>query len=114
MKIIRKLYFIHISDNLSGVGMNVLKKRTLLVYGQQYPDAFEPLMDWYNLMTRLEFANFAEMQATFTSVSWVGPEYLIFNIRGGRYRLITTGSFPFKVIRIKDFLTHQLYDRWTP
>ena len=71
-------------------------------------------MDWHTLMTRMDFANFAEVQARVTTMSWVGPESLIFNIWGGRYRLITTVSFPFKVIRIKAFLTHQEYDRWTP
>ena len=94
--------------------MNVIAKRTLLAYGQQYPDALDPLLKWFEVCRKSDFTCFADVQAVFGFVSWVAPEYLIFNIRGNHYRLITTVDFEYGKIRVKEFLTHTEYDDWKP
>lgn len=42
------------------------------------------------------------------------PQYLVFNIRGNRYRLIVAADFARKTFWVKHFMTHADYDRWTP
>ncbi|MBZ9715534.1 type II toxin-antitoxin system HigB family toxin [Deinococcus multiflagellatus] len=94
--------------------MNVLAKRTLLEFAEEYPEARVALLAWYDLACKSDFASFADVQAVFATVSWVGPEYLIFNIKGNHFRLITTVDFAFRKIRVKEFLTHSDYDKWKP
>lgn len=94
--------------------MNVIARRTLLEYAEQYPEAREALLAWHNLARKTDFASFAEVQAVFTAASWVGPEYLIFNIRGNQFRLIVTVDFKYKVMRVKEFMRHADYDDWKP
>lgn len=94
--------------------MNVLAKRTLLEYAEQYPEAEEALLWWYDLVKSTDFESFAEVQEVFAAASWVRPEYIVFNIKGNHFRLITTVDFTFKMIRVKDFMRHKDYDDWKP
>lgn len=94
--------------------MNVLSKPTLDRFIEEFPEAREELLRWYTTCKKNTFTSFADVRATFPKVSWVGPDYLIFDIRGGHFRLITTVSFQFKVIRIKEFMRHSDYNHWRP
>lgn len=94
--------------------MNVLARRTLLGYAEVYPEAAEALDAWFNLVRKTDFSSFAEVQAVFAAASWVGPEYIVFNIKGNHFRLITTVDFAFKMIRVKEFMRHSDYDKWKP
>ena len=94
--------------------MNVIARRTLLEYAEQYPEAREALLAWESLARKTDFASFAEVQAVFTTVSWVGPEYLVFNIKGNQFRLIVTVDFQYKKMRVKEFMRHADYNNWKP
>ena len=37
-------------------------------------------------------------------------EYIVFNIGGNKYRLITVIRFPLQVIFVRSFLTHKQYE----
>lgn len=95
------------------MGTRVIAKASIRAYGEQYPDAAAELLDWHTLMTKNDFSNFAELRAISPNVSIVNSEWLVFNIRGNRYRLITRVHFPTKTIYVKDFLTHREYDAWS-
>lgn len=94
--------------------MNVLAKKTLLQFAAQYPEAHVALLAWFDLASKAEFTSFAEVRAVFPTASWVGPEYIVFNIKGNHFRLITTVDFTFRKIRVKAFMRHSEYDRWKP
>jgi mRNA interferase HigB len=94
--------------------MNVLAKSTLLEFGEAYPEALEALLAWFDLAKRAEFTSFAEVQAVFTAASWVAPDYIVFNIKGNHFRLITTVDFTYRKFRVKEFMRHKDYDRWRP
>ena len=87
---------------------------TLRAYAAQYPDAADALTDWHATLRAADLGSFAEVQAVFPKASWVAPDYLIFNICGGSYRLIVTINFPAGIVYIKEFMTHKLYDAWLP
>ncbi|GMA15570.1 type II toxin-antitoxin system HigB family toxin (plasmid) [Deinococcus metallilatus] len=94
--------------------MNVLARRTLLKFAEQYPEAREALLAWETLARKKNFASFAEVQEAFATASWVGPDYVVFNIKGNHFRLITTVDFTYKMIRVKEFMRHSDYDKWKP
>jgi len=94
--------------------MNVITAATLHRASQQYPDARNALGEWETIVRRSLFSNFAEIRDTFTTASWIGPDWVIFNIRGGHYRLITRVNFQYQSFFVKEFFTHRQYDHWTP
>lgn len=94
--------------------MNVLSKARLLQFAEQYPEAREALLAWFDLCKKADFASFAEVREVFASASWIGPEHIVFNIKGNHFRLITTVDFPYRKIRIKEFMRHQDYNDWKP
>jgi mRNA interferase HigB len=48
------------------------------------------------------------------SADWVQPDYVVFNVRGNNYRVITRVNFTYKTFWIKQVFTHQEYERWKP
>ncbi|RJF74428.1 type II toxin-antitoxin system HigB family toxin [Deinococcus cavernae] len=94
--------------------MNVLARPRLNQFIEEFPEAREPLERWYVICKKNDFANLHELQETFSDVSFVAPDYFIFNIKGGNFRLITTVSFQYKVIRLKEFMRHDDYNNWKP
>ena len=96
------------------MGIRLLTLKMLRSYQVQFPEAADELAAWHKVIRTTSFANFAEVKAGFPDASWVAPDYLIFNILHNRFRLITTISFPTGQMFLKEFLTHQAYDDWTP
>lgn len=96
------------------MGTRVLTINTLRQYQAQFPDAADALQDWHNAVKRSSFDTREDVPAAFPKVSFVSPDYLVFNICGGSYRLITTIVYPARLVFLKEFMTHQLYDAWRP
>lgn len=95
------------------MGTRVIAKKTLTKYAEKYPDAEKSLASWYRAITKATISSLHDVQAVDPRVSLVNGEYLVFDIRGGHYRLITTAYFPASEIYIKLFLTHKEYDLWS-
>ena len=96
------------------MAFNVIARSTLRDFWRRHADSEDALTAWYKLMTKGTFSNFADLKETFGSADLVQPDYVIFNIRGNHYRLVTRISFPYKTVWIKHVFTHAEYDRWTP
>ncbi|UCH26821.1 MAG: type II toxin-antitoxin system HigB family toxin [Trueperaceae bacterium] len=96
------------------MAFNVIAKSTLRSFWQHHADSENALTAWYKLMSKSDFANFAVLRETFGNADFVLPDYVIFNIKGNRYRLITRINFTYKTVWIKHIFTHAEYDRWTP
>ncbi|AFZ67768.1 type II toxin-antitoxin system HigB family toxin [Deinococcus peraridilitoris] len=96
------------------MGMNVISKRPLQAFWEKHADAREPLEAWYKTIRSRDLVSFEDLRTTFPYVDHVGPDYLIFNIKGNRYRLITRVKYVAKTLWIKDVLTHDEYSAWTP
>jgi mRNA interferase HigB len=96
------------------VGINVIAKSALRDFWARHPDSQEALEVWYKLLSKGDFANFVELKQTFGSADFVHPDYVIFDIRGNKYRVITRINFTYKTVWIKHVFTHAEYDRWRP
>ena len=103
-----------ICHNIGVVGMNVIALRTLRDFCRKHPDALAAMEEWHDILSRSEVSNFAEVKAIFGSADWVGPDYVIFDIKGNHYRIVTRVDFQWKTFWIKAVLTHAEYDRWKP
>ena len=56
--------------------------------------------------------DFAELKAIFRSAD-LAYGYVVFDIRGNKYRLITDVVFRSQTVFIKHVFTHEEYDKWT-
>ena len=90
---------------------NIITRRTLLAYCQQYPGAAVALQQWYAELLNQNFANFNQLKAAYASASLVGDDRVVFNIMGNKYRLVVRFVFAYKAIQIKWFGTHRAYDQ---
>ena len=91
--------------------MVIISYKTIREYGEKRKESFEALDNWYIIVEKADFANFAELRAVFNSVDAVGNDLYIFNIKGNHYRLITRIHFNVRTVYIKFVGTHKEYDK---
>lgn len=97
--------------------MNVVTARHLNEAARQHPSAAKEIQAWYSIARAARWRSFAEVRQVFQDADNV-DEYVIFNIRHNRYRLVTIihysrekqGRITEGHIYIRSFLTHQQYD----
>jgi mRNA interferase HigB len=95
--------------------MHVISRKTLRQFWEQHPDSESALVRWFKIMQRQDFASFETVWTTFPTADKVG-DFIVFNIGGNKYRLITAIHFNRRKVYIRHVLTHQEYDRgaWKP
>ena len=90
---------------------NIINRKTLLAYAEEYPKAKNALFEWYYEFLNADFKNFQELKAIYKNASLVGDDRVVINIMGNHYRLVIRVVFVYKVIQIKWFGTHKEYDK---
>ncbi|MGH8606896.1 MAG: type II toxin-antitoxin system HigB family toxin [Gammaproteobacteria bacterium] len=90
--------------------MHVIAKSALRVFWRNHPPAEHPLIEWYNVMRRARFTDLNDLHAVFPWADYV-PPFVVFDIGGNKYRLITEIFFGRQKLFIRDVLTHAEYDR---
>jgi mRNA interferase HigB len=95
--------------------MRVIKRLPLEEFWQKWPDAQQPLKDWYRLTKKASWRNFVQVKTTFGQTDLVkvqsGNTVAIFDIGGNKYRLIARISFEKQKVYVLRMLTHKEYDR---
>jgi len=89
--------------------MWIIKKARLVAFWTEYPRAKAPLEAWHTLTRDAEWANFAQLRADFPSADRVG-KYVVFNVGGNQFRLITAIHFNTDKVFLRCVLTHKEYD----
>ena len=90
---------------------NIINRKTLLVYAEQYPSAKNALFEWYYEFLASDFKNFQELKMVYGNASLVGDDRVVINIMGNHFRLVIRIVFLYKIIQIKWFGTHNEYDK---
>jgi mRNA interferase HigB len=97
--------------------MHIVTRKHLLEAEESFPDAAKELWTWYKIVSSVRWRNFLEVRQFFPDADAV-DEYVIFNIRRNRYRLICIihysrekfGRLTEGHIYIRSVLTHKAYD----
>ena len=97
--------------------MHVVTRKHLAEAETKYPDAAKEIRAWFKIVSEARWRNFIEVRQVFQDADSV-DEYVIFNIRQNRYRLVTIihyarereGRTTMGHIYIRSFLTHKEYD----
>jgi mRNA interferase HigB len=90
--------------------MHVISRKTLRQFWAQHPDSESALTRWFKIMQRQDFTNLETVRATFPTADKVG-DFIVFNIGGNKYRLITAIHFNRRKVYIRHVLTHPEYAR---
>ncbi len=90
--------------------MHVISRKALRLFWEEHPESSPALVRWFKIMQRTDYANFAELRATFPTADKVN-DWIVFNIGGNKYRLITSIHFNRSKVYIRHVLTHQEYAR---
>jgi mRNA interferase HigB len=90
--------------------VKVLNPRRLREYEAAHSDAGASLRTWWRTAGTAEWESFNDVTQTFNTADRVG-ERVIFNIKGGYYRLVTWIDYDRKLVVMKWFGTHAEYDR---
>lgn len=97
--------------------MHVVTRKHLVDAAERFPDAAKELRAWYKLVSGARWKSFLEVRQLFPDADAVA-EYVIFDIRRNRYRLIAIihysrdrdGRITEGHVYIRSILTHKEYD----
>lgn len=90
--------------------MHVIYRKALRDFWEQHPDSETALVRWFKVMERTEFAGFNDLREAFPSADKV-DDWVVFNIGGNKYRLITSIHFNRGRVYVRHVLTHAEYSR---
>jgi mRNA interferase HigB len=90
--------------------MHIITRKTLIQFWEKHPDSRMALMRWFKIVQKTEFNSFDELTQVFPSADQL-DRWIIFNIGGNKYRLITSIHFNRGKVYIRYVLTHAEYDR---
>ena len=98
--------------------MRIIKRSRIREWSDEHDDAANALFIWYTVARRARWRNLPEVRADFRSADAVtvdsGRTVVVFNIRGGHYRMIVAIHYNTQRAYMLRFLTHREYDtdRW--
>jgi mRNA interferase HigB len=90
--------------------MRIISRKALREFWEDHPKAQSGLLLWYDRITDATFKTFNDVRQIFSSADLVG-NFVVFNISGNRYRLITYIDYEYQIIFIRSVLTHAEYDK---
>lgn len=92
--------------------MHVISRKALRQFWERHPDSESALSRWFKIMQHSDFGSLDELRATFPSADQVGG-FVVFDISGNKYRLVTSIHFNRGKVYIRYVLTHPEYVRGT-
>ncbi len=90
--------------------MHVISIRKLKQFWLNHPTSEGSLRYWYKTTTQHRWLCFNDVCKTFPSVDKV-KNFVVFNIGGNNFRLITYIDYQRNKVFIRDVLTHAEYDK---
>jgi mRNA interferase HigB len=97
--------------------MRIIARRTLLNYvasrkGQKDHPALKAALDaWFAEARRAVWTSAANFKRHFATVSIIGSDRVVFNIKGNSYRLMVAVDYAHGIVWIKWIGTHAEYDK---
>ena len=90
--------------------MHVISRKKLRDFCQEHANSCEILDDWYITASKADWRNLVQVESVYPKAEAVG-NFTVFNIKGNKYRLISSINYDKQVIYIKYVLTHAEYDK---
>lgn len=92
--------------------MQVIGRDKLVEFYSKHDDAKNPLEAWYKETEFVKWQNPNELKLRYPKASILSGNQVIFDIKGGSYRLLTHVYYRNQKVIIKKLGTHEEYNRW--
>jgi mRNA interferase HigB len=108
------LYWTHVARALA---MRVIARKTLKRFvdslqGNKDQKAVKSALDsWFHETRQGDWRNPADVVRAYANASIVGPDRVVFNIKGNDYRLVVAIHYRLQIVFIKWLGTHAEYDK---
>ncbi len=91
--------------------MVIISKKIINQLIEKHSRSKNPLLEWYLKTKEADWADFNQLKKIFPSADYVGNGLYVFNIGGGKYRLIARIIFRVRTIYIRFVGTHAEYNK---
>lgn len=91
--------------------MRIFSKGTLRDFYQKHEDCKEQLLTWYKVTSNASWKNFNDVKLHFSSADCIHDNFIVFNIKGNKYRLGVDFNFKNQWAFILFIGTHAEYDK---
>lgn len=92
--------------------MRVIGKKQLHEFAQHHTEVAPQIDAWVNETTDAEWKSPLDLKERYPQASILPMNQVVFNLKGNRYRLLTTVSFNTGTVIIERIGTHAQYSRW--
>ena len=91
--------------------MRVISKKILRAFWEKHPDSEQQLKSWFQETSNAEWNSPNDIKIEYPSASILSNNRVVFNIKGGKYRLIVRINYDYKMAWIRFVGTHSEYDK---
>ncbi|MDA0239771.1 MAG: type II toxin-antitoxin system HigB family toxin [Proteobacteria bacterium] len=91
--------------------MRVFARSTLNAFWIEHADAREQLGSWYRIAQKADWSSWTDIKAQYRTASALKDSRVVFDIKGGNYRLVVKINYPYRVVYIRFIGTHAEYDK---
>jgi len=111
----KKLFSLDFLSNcIHNVYVRIIGKLKLQSFWRSHQQARKPLEKWTQVVEEAEWCNWSQLKSTFGKADLVQTKtntYVVFDIGGNKYRLVTIVNFRGQVVIVEVALTHRQYDK---
>jgi mRNA interferase HigB len=94
--------------------VKVIGKLKLQRFWQRHRQARKPLETWIQVVEQARWDNWSKIKSTFGTADLAKTKtknFVVFNVAGNKYRLITSVNFRGQIVIVDVALTHAEYDK---
>ena len=91
--------------------MRVIAIKTLKKYWEEFPQAEQALLSWYEETEAAAWNHPNELKEQYRNASIITERRVVFNIHGNSYRLIVDIEYRLKIVFVVWFGSHKQYDK---
>jgi len=102
------------SNCIHNVYVRIIRKLKLQSFWQSHQQARKLLEKWVQVVEEAEWRNWSQLKSTFRKADLVQAKtntYVVFDIGGNKYRLVTIVNFRGQIVIVEVALTHRQYDK---
>ena len=91
--------------------MKVIARRDIDIFIRKHPNAKSSIEAWYKEALDASWNNPMDIKNRYANASFLEDNYVIFNIKGNGYRLVTKVAYKRQTVLIRWLGTHADYDK---
>lgn len=92
--------------------MRLVGKKQLYEFAQSHEDVAKQIDVWVAEIEDATWKSPAELKQRYPQASILPMNQIVFNLKGNKYRLLTTISFKTQTVLVDRIGTHAEYSRW--